>query len=82
MHTISFALVFGVFGYFVQQVGMSPLPFEIAFILVGNLKCKAQQAFSAAGGDPWSRFISPVAVLFMALTVLVATQSLRRCLEK
>lgn len=81
MQTIWFALGFGVLGYVMRRVGMSPLPFVIAFILARNLEDTARQAFSATGGDPWFLLTSPIAALFIALTVLVVILSLRKPLE-
>ena len=68
MAAIWFAIGFGVLGYAMRKVGMSVLPFVIAFILANNLEQTARQAFSATGGDPWFLFKSPVALLFMALS--------------
>lgn len=60
-----FALAFGVLGYFFRRLGISVLPFIIAFILAGNLETMARRAFSATGGDPWFLFSSPLAIAFM-----------------
>lgn len=65
------AIGFGVVGYLFRRLGISVLPFVIAFILAGNLETTARQAFSATGGDPWFLFKSPLALLFMALAIAV-----------
>ncbi|MEM7438914.1 MAG: tripartite tricarboxylate transporter permease [Pseudomonadota bacterium] len=66
-----FAIGFGVMGYLMRRVGMSPLPFVIAFILGGNLEATARQAFSATGGDPFFLVKSPIAAVFLILTIAV-----------
>ncbi|MDF1717350.1 MAG: tripartite tricarboxylate transporter permease [Antarcticimicrobium sp.] len=66
MAMIWFALGFGMLGFGMRLVGMSPLPFVIAFILGDKLENSARQAFAATGGDPWFLFTHPVAALFMA----------------
>ena len=42
-----------------RRVGMSPLPFVIAFILGENLEATARQAFAATGADPYFLLKSP-----------------------
>ncbi|MGI9363594.1 MAG: tripartite tricarboxylate transporter permease [Rhizobiaceae bacterium] len=69
---------FGFLGYFMRRVGMSPLPFVIAFILGGNLEATARQAFAATGSDPFFLMNSPIALAFMVLAVGVVTYSLRK----
>ncbi|MCG6902348.1 MAG: tripartite tricarboxylate transporter permease [Rhodobacter sp.] len=81
MQGIWFAIGFGVLGYLMRRVGMSPLPFVIAFILGGKLEETARQAFAATGGDAWFLFTSPMAALFMGLAVLFVAFSLRRPTE-
>ncbi|WP_137701958.1 tripartite tricarboxylate transporter permease [Marimonas lutisalis] len=78
MLAIWFAIGFGVLGYLMRRVGMSPLPFVIAFILGGKLEDTARQAFAATGGDAWFLFTHPIAALFMALAVLFVALSLRK----
>ncbi|WP_299292902.1 tripartite tricarboxylate transporter permease [uncultured Tateyamaria sp.] len=78
MEAVWFTLGFGVLGFGMRLVGMSPLPFVIAFILGAKLEDSARQSFSATGGDPWFLFTSPVAAVFMALSVLVVVLGARR----
>ena len=78
MAAIWIAVGFGVLGYLMRRVAMSPLPFVIAFILGGRLEDTARQAFSATGSDPFFLFTSPVALAFMVLTVLVVGFNLRK----
>lgn len=78
MTAIWITLFFGFLGYGMRRVGMSPLPFVIAFILGGNLEATARQAFAATGADPFFLFTSPIAFMFIAIAVGVVIISLRR----
>jgi len=78
MEAILFALAFGVLGYFMRLLLISPLPFVIAFILGGKLEESARQAFGATGGDPFFLFTSPVALVFMLLAVGMILYSARK----
>ena len=78
MIAIWITICFGLLGYAMRRVDMSPLPFVIAFILGGNLEATARQAFAATGGDPFFLFTSPIALIFMVLTLGVITFSLRK----
>lgn len=71
------AIGFGVIGYLMRRLDMSPLPFVIAFILGGRLEDTARQSFEATGADPFFLFTSPVAATFMAIAGLVIVVSLR-----
>lgn len=78
MVAVWITLFFGFLGYAMRRVGMSPLPFVIAFILGGNLEATARQAFSATGADPFFLFNSPVALVFMITAAGVVAYSLRK----
>ncbi len=78
MSAMWIAVAFGVLGYLMRRVGMSPLPFVIAFILGKNLEETARQAFSATGGDPYFLFNHPIALAFVLLSVLVVVLNLRK----
>ncbi len=69
IEAIWFALGFGVLGYIMRVLDISPLPFVIAFILGGKLEESARQAYSATGNDPFFLFTHPIAALFMALAL-------------
>jgi putative tricarboxylic transport membrane protein len=69
LEAIWFTLGFGVLGYFMRRLAISPLPFVIAFILGEKLEATARQAFAATGNDPWFLFTNPIAALFMVLAV-------------
>ncbi len=80
IEAIWFALAFGVLGYLMRVLAMSPLPFVIAFILGGRLEDTARQAYSATGNDPFFLFNNPVAAMLMALSagvVIYAAKSPR-----
>ncbi len=78
MAAVWFTLAFGLLGYGMRVLAISPLPFVIAFILGPKIEDSARQAFAATGGDAFFLLTSPVAALFMALSVLVITLSTRR----
>ena len=73
-----FAIGFGILGYLMRLLEISPLPFVIAFILGGTLEDSARQAFSATGSDPFFLFSSITASAFMILAAIVIVVSLRR----
>ena len=72
-----FAIGFGVLGYLMRLLDISPLPFVIAFILAGPLEETARQAFSATGGNPFFLFSSVTASAFMILAGVVIVAALR-----
>ena len=78
MLAVWITLFFGLLGYLMRRMGMSPLPFVIAFILGGNLETTARQAFAATGADPFFLLKSPIASLFIALAVFVIMYNLRK----
>lgn len=77
MAAVWITLAFGLLGYAMRRLGISPLPFVIAFILGAKLEETARQAFAATGGNGWFLFSSFTASAFMGLTVLVLFFSLR-----
>lgn len=78
MVAVWITLFFGFVGYIMRRIGMSPLPFVIAFILGGNLETAARQAFAATGADPFFLFNSPIAIFFMIMAIVVVVLSLRK----
>lgn len=78
MTAIWFAIGFGIVGYAMRRVAMSPLPFVIAFILGGKLEESARQAFAATGGDAWFLFNNPIALIFVASAFGFVFYSLRQ----
>ncbi len=81
MFAIWITIFFGLLGYVMRRVGMSPLPFVIAFILAGNLEATARQAFAAMGADPFFLLKSPIAFIFITLAIFVVAYNLRRPLS-
>ncbi len=71
MSAMGFAFGFGLLGYFMRRLGISILPFIIAFILAGSLEQTARQAFSASGGNAWFLFDSPISIGLMVIAVAV-----------
>ncbi|MEM8751048.1 MAG: tripartite tricarboxylate transporter permease [Pseudomonadota bacterium] len=78
MVAVWITLFFGALGYIMRRVGMSPLPFVIAFILGGNLESTARQAFAATGADPFFLFNHPIAFCFIIMSVGVVAYNLRK----
>ncbi len=77
MEAMWFAIGFGFLGYFMRRLGMSPLPFVIAFIVGGKLEETARQAFAATGGDALFLLTHPIAFAFMAIACTVVVTSYR-----
>ncbi|NEK24963.1 hypothetical protein GV827_21575 [Sulfitobacter sp. JBTF-M27] len=78
MASLWFTLSFGILGYLMRKVDMSPLPFVIAFVLGGSLENSARQAFSATGGDPYFLFSSWISIFFLAGSVVTVVLALRQ----
>ncbi|MEM9443269.1 MAG: tripartite tricarboxylate transporter permease, partial [Pseudomonadota bacterium] len=74
---IGIAVGFGVLGYLMRRLDISPLPFVIAFILGSRLEDTARQAFDATGADPFFLFTSPIALAFTLLAGVIIALSLR-----
>jgi putative tricarboxylic transport membrane protein len=71
MGALLFTVGFGVLGYLFRRLGISPLPFVIAFILARKLEETARQAFASTGGDVWFLFSSVTSIVFMLFTFVV-----------
>ena len=71
LQVIWFTLAFGLLGYGMRLLAISPLPFVIAFILGGKLEATARQAFDATGSDPFFLLNNPIAAAFMVLSVAI-----------
>ncbi|MEL6808957.1 MAG: tripartite tricarboxylate transporter permease [Pseudomonadota bacterium] len=78
LEAIWFALGFGVLGYFMRVLAISPLPFVIAFILGKSLEETARQAYSATGNDPFFLLTNPIALVFVLMSVAVIIFSGRK----
>ena len=77
MEAIWFALGFGVLGYVMRILAISPLPFVIAFILGRSLEETARQAYSATGNDPYFLLNNPIAAVFIMMAIGVVIYSAR-----
>ena len=64
-------LVFGLIGYVFRRLGVSILPFVIGFILAPQLETMVRGGFTASGGDPLFLLKSPIALVFLALSLLL-----------
>ena len=82
IEAIWFALGFGVLGYVMRLLAISPLPFVVAFILGKSLEETARQAYSATGNDPFFLFNNPISAAFMALAFAVIVVSSRNPKDK
>ncbi|MBX2880459.1 MAG: tripartite tricarboxylate transporter permease [Granulosicoccus sp.] len=71
MAALWFTIGFGVLGYAMRRLDISPLPFVIAFILGGRLEESARQAFSATGSDPLFLFSSWTSTLLCIMCLIV-----------
>ena len=69
MFAIYVTLFFGLLGYMMRKLDVSPLPFVIAFILANTLEEAMRQAFSATGANPWFLVSSPLSVIFILLAI-------------
>lgn len=78
LFAVYMTIAFGFLGYVMRRVDMSPLPFVIAFILGGRLEETSRQAFAATGADPFFLFNSPLALLFVLLSLAVVVINLRK----
>ena len=67
MLSVYVAVGFGVIGYFMRRLGVSVLPFVIAYILADDFERLIRQAFSVSGADPLFLFKSPLALVFLVL---------------
>jgi len=71
MATVWLLGLFGVLGWGMRKLGISPLPLVIAFLLGPRIEETARQAFSVTGSDPFFLFSSWTAGLMTVGAVLV-----------
>jgi putative tricarboxylic transport membrane protein len=64
-------LVFGLIGYVFRRLSVSILPFVIGFILAPQLETMVRGGFTASGGDPLFLLKSPIALVFLVLSLLL-----------
>ena len=77
IEAIWYALGFGVLGYVMRVLDISPLPFVVAFILGRSLEETARQAYSATGNDPFFLLNNPIAAIFVAMSIGVIIYAAR-----
>lgn len=70
MFSLWTAVGFGVLGYVFRRVDIPVLPFVISYILASPIERTAREAFSASGADPWFLLKSPIALVFLVLSIL------------
>jgi putative tricarboxylic transport membrane protein len=71
-------LFFGALGYMLRKLEISILPFVIGFILSPQLEDLLRGGYSASGNDSLFLLKSPIAVLFLVLSVVVIVVASRR----
>jgi putative tricarboxylic transport membrane protein len=71
-------LFFGALGYMLRKLEISILPFVIGFILSPMLEELLRGGYSASGNDSLFLLKSPIAVLFLVLSVVVIVVASRR----
>lgn len=67
----------GLIGYVLRRLDISLLPLVIGFILAPQLEALVRNAFSASGGDPFFLLKSPLAVIFILLSVVIIVRAIR-----
>jgi putative tricarboxylic transport membrane protein len=71
-------LFFGALGYMLRKLEISILPFVIGFILSPMLEELLRGGYSASGNDSLFLLKSPIAVLFLVLSIVVIVVASRR----
>jgi putative tricarboxylic transport membrane protein len=61
----------GFIGYALKRLDISILPFVIGFLLSPRLEEYIRGGFSASGSDPWFLLKSPLALVFIAASLLI-----------
>jgi putative tricarboxylic transport membrane protein len=74
--------IFGIVGFIMLIMGMSPIPFLIAFVLAPMLEKGLRRSLVISGGDPLVFFKSPIAIFFFVLTILAVISLTRGSLKK
>lgn len=83
MASVGMLIGFGFLGYFMRRLGITVLPFVIAFILGRGIENVSRQAFSAEGGDPWFLFSSTISSgIILAAFAMVAYPLLKAFLAR
>ena len=64
-------MFFGFIGYALKRLDISILPFVIGFLLSPRLEEYIRGGFSASGSDPWFLLKSPLALFFIAASLMI-----------
>lgn len=71
-------LIFGIIGYILKRLDVSILPFVIGFLLSPRLEEYILGGYSASGGDAFFLVSSPLALVFIAMSMVVLYVANRR----
>jgi putative tricarboxylic transport membrane protein len=74
--------VFGIVGFFMLTMNMSPIPFLIAFVLAPMLEKGLRRSLVISGGDPLIFLQSPIAIIFFILTIFAVISLTKGKLKK
>jgi putative tricarboxylic transport membrane protein len=74
--------VFGVVGFVMLRLGMSPIPFLIAFVLAPMLERGLRRSLVISDGSPMVFLESPIAIAFFILTILAVYSLTRGAMKK
>ena len=75
-------LIFGALGYLLRRLDISLLPFVSGFILSPKLEELIRGGYSASGNDPLFLVKSPLALVFLAMSVAIGVLMGRRSGKK
>jgi putative tricarboxylic transport membrane protein len=76
MFDVYVVLIFGVLGFGMRYIGFSPVLLVISVILGGLAETKLRQAVVLSHGDYLSALLSPLAIVFYAITAFVLVADL------
>ena len=71
-------IIFGAIGFVLRKLEVSILPFVIGFLLAPRLEELIRGGYSASGGDPFFLLKSPIALLFLGLSIFILVFAGRR----
>jgi len=74
--------LFGIIGFIMLLMDMSPIPFLIAFVLAPMLEKGLRRSLIISDGDPLILFQSPIAIFFYVLTIFAVISLTRGKLKK
>jgi putative tricarboxylic transport membrane protein len=74
--------LFGIIGFIMLFMGMSPIPFLIAFVLAPMLEKGLRRSLVISDGSPLIFLQSPIAIFFFILTIFAVISLTRGSLRK